>query len=76
MMEKVLMSTSIREAPSLPKITVDELRRRWGKFDDVELAAIKSSADLVANIQTKYNLDNEHAQKKVDLWAQGRDFDL
>jgi hypothetical protein len=47
-----------------------------GKFDDIELAAITSSVDLVANIQAKYDLDSEQAQKKVDLWAQGRDFDL
>jgi hypothetical protein len=75
-MEKVSRLVSIPEVSSQSKITLDDLRRRWGKFDDLELAAITSSVDLVANIQAKYDLDSEQAQKKVDLWAQGRDFDL
>jgi hypothetical protein len=76
LMEKVSRLVSIPEVSSQSKITLDDLRRRWGKFDDLELAAITSSVDLVANIQAKYDLDSEQAQKKVDLWAQGRDFDL
>jgi len=52
-----------------PKFSLDDLRRRWGKFDETELAAIRNSADLVMQIQAKYGLDKEQAQSRVDLWA-------
>ena len=55
-----------------PKFSLDDLRRRWGKFDETELAAIRDSADLVMQIQAKYGLDKEQAQTRVDLWAAGR----
>ena len=57
-----------------PEITVSDLRRRWGKFDEAELAAIRNNADLVMQIQAKYGLDKREAQTSVDLWAKGRDF--
>jgi hypothetical protein len=53
---------------------VDDLRTRWGKFDDVELAAIRSSSDLVRQIQAKYGLDKAQAQTNFDIWAHGREF--
>jgi hypothetical protein len=57
-----------------PKISLDDLRRRWGKFDDAELAAIRTKTGLVMQIQAKYGLDKEQAQTNVDSWANGRDF--
>jgi hypothetical protein len=55
-----------------PQFSLDDLRRRWGKFDETELAVIGDSADLVVQIQAKYGLDREQAQTRVDLWANGR----
>jgi hypothetical protein len=68
------MSANISGATSRSKITLDDLLRRWGKFDEAELEAITSNADLVTQIQTKYGLDARQAQTNVDLWANGRDF--
>ena len=42
-----------------PRITVSDIRKRWGKFDEAELAAIMGNGDLVAQIQAKYGLDKE-----------------
>jgi hypothetical protein len=71
-MAKVLMSTNSSGVTSRTKITLDDLLRRWGKFDEAELAAISSNADLVTQIQMKYGLDAKQAQANVDLWAKGR----
>jgi hypothetical protein len=64
-----------RQTPDLtpkPQFSLNDLRRRWGKFDESELAAIGDSADLVVQIQAKYGLDREQAQTRFDLWAKGR----
>jgi hypothetical protein len=55
-------------------IGVPDIGQRWGKLDEVELAAIKSRDDLVMQIQAKYGLDKLQAQTSVDLWAKGRAF--
>ena len=72
-MAKVLMSSNISGTPSRSKITLDDLLRRWGKFDEVELKAITTNADLVTQIKAKYGLDAKQAQTNVDLWAKGRE---
>ena len=65
-------SIKTSEMTPRPKFSLDDLRRRWGKFDETELAAIRDSADLVLQIQAKYGLDKEQAQTRVDLWAAGQ----
>ena len=72
-MSKSPRKRSVR-ATARSKITVNDLRRRWGKFDEVELAALKDNEDLVAQIQTKYSLSKEQARTNFDLWAMGRTF--
>ena len=57
-----------------PRIAVKDIHRRWGKFDEIELSAIKNSADLVMQIQALYGLDKKQAQTNVELWAKGRVF--
>ena len=57
-----------------PRIGVSDLRQRWGKLDEVELAAIKSRRDLVMQIQARYGLDKLQAETNVDEWANGRQF--
>lgn len=49
-----------------------EITQKWGKFNDAEVAAIKSRDDLVAQVQTKYQLDKTQAQRDVDAFAKGR----
>lgn len=73
-MVEIQKSTETLSATLNPKISLDDLRRRWGKFDETELAAIKSNTDLVMQIQAKYGLDKKQAQTRVDLWANGREF--
>ena len=73
-MLKDLETTENMAIASNPKITSIDLRRRWGKLDEVELAAIRTSADLVMQVQAKYGLDKRQAQADVDVWANGRDF--
>jgi hypothetical protein len=56
-------------------ISVADLRLRWGKLNDRELAAIKSRHDLVRQIQSKFGLNRMQAQTNVDVWAAGRMFE-
>ena len=56
------------------KIGLLEIRERWGALDEVELAAIRSRADLVMQIQARYGLDKLQAETNVDVWANGRQF--
>ena len=54
------------------RIGVRDIGQRWGKFDEVELAAIKSRSDLVRLIQAKYGLNKLQAETNVDVWESGR----
>jgi hypothetical protein len=49
-----------------------EISQKWGKFSAQEIAALKSKDDLVAQVQSKYQLDKAQAQKEVDTFAKGR----
>jgi hypothetical protein len=55
-------------------IGVRDIGQRSGKFDEVELAAIKSSSDLVRMIQAKYGFNKLQAETNVDVWESGRRF--
>jgi hypothetical protein len=55
-------------------ISVPDIRQRWGKLDEVELASIKSRSDLVMQIQAKYGLNKLQAETNVDVWTNGRRF--
>ena len=55
-------------------IDVRDIGQRWGRFDEVELAAIKSRSDLVRLIQAKYGLNKLQAETNVDVWESGRRF--
>ena len=56
------------------RIGVRDIGQRWGKFDEVELSAIKSRSDLVRLIQAKYGLNKLQAETNVDVWESGRRF--
>jgi hypothetical protein len=56
------------------RITVADLRRRWGKFDETELAAIEHRLEFVQKVQEKYGMSKEQADRDVEAWANGRVF--
>ena len=56
------------------RISALDIRERWGNFNEVELASIKSRSDLVRQIQAKYSLNKLQAETNVDVWAKGRQF--
>jgi len=49
-----------------------EIQQKWGRFNAQEIAALKDKDDLVAQVQTKYQLDKAKAQSDVDAFAKGR----
>ena len=49
-----------------------EIAQKWSKFTDQEVSALKDKDELVAKIQSKYQLDKAQAQRDVDAFAKGR----
>jgi hypothetical protein len=49
-----------------------EIQKQWSKFTYQDVAALKSKDDLIAQVQSKYQLDKVQAQKDVDAFAKGR----
>ena len=47
-------------------------RRKWSKFSEQELSALKNKDDLVTKIVAKYALAKSQAQRDVDALLQGR----
>ncbi len=70
------MSNTTQSAVGKPQAPVPglrgEIQAKWGKFDEQEIAALKDNNDLVAQLQTKYQLDRAQAQRDVVAFAKGR----
>jgi len=49
-----------------------EIRAKWGKFDEQELAELKSGEDLAAKVAAKYGLAPDVAQGEVTILLNGR----
>lgn len=49
-----------------------EIQQTWSKFSSEEIAALKTTDDLVAQVQSKYQLDKAKAQSDVTAFAKGR----
>ena len=73
-MDKIAKILRCTESIFRHGIVISDMRRAWGELDEVELAAVKSRADLVMQVQANYGLDKNQAQTRVDLWAHGREF--
>lgn len=56
------------------KILPAEISTKWDKISAQEATAMKAKGDLVSQVQAKYGVNREQAQKDVDSWANGRDF--
>jgi hypothetical protein len=50
----------------------DEIASKWAKLTTQEIADLKNNDDLVAQVQSKYQLDKTQAQRDVDAFAKGR----
>ena len=61
--------------PATPqKILAKDIHAKWEKISDQEASGMKVKGDLVSQVQAKYSLSQEQAQKDVNSWANGRDF--
>jgi hypothetical protein len=49
-----------------------EIRAKWSKFSEEEVAALKGSNDLVTQLVAKYGLEKAQAQRDVDALMRGR----
>jgi hypothetical protein len=49
-----------------------DIRAKWGKFSEDDLAALVSNDDLVSQIATRYKIDRAQAKAAVDAMMQGR----
>ena len=54
------------------KAILKEIRAKWDKFSEQDLAALKGKDDLVTQIVAKYSIDKAHAQRDVDALLKGR----
>lgn len=59
-------------AASNPEGMRSEIAEKWPKITAEEISELKSKDDLVAQVQSKYQLDQGQAQKDVDAFAKGR----
>lgn len=60
--------------PGAQKIVAKDIHAKWDKISDVEASGMRQTSDLVSQVQAKYSLSSEQAQKDVNLWANGRSF--
>lgn len=51
-----------------------EIHAKWSKFSETDVAAFKSSDELVTQVVSKYGLDKAIAQRDVDALVKGRTF--
>ena len=68
------MTQADRVAPPIQQDTDmrNEIRAKWGRFDNEEIAALKNNDNLVAELQLRYKLNRTEAQRDVDMFAYGR----
>jgi uncharacterized protein YjbJ (UPF0337 family) len=51
---------------------IQDIRAKWGKFSESDLAALKGRDDLVAQVVTKYGQEKDQVQREVDTLLKGR----
>jgi hypothetical protein len=55
-------------------IVLKEIGAKWNKFSDHELSLLRTRDDVVKQVQGKYGLNQEQAQRDVDALLKGRAF--
>jgi hypothetical protein len=66
-------STTPADAANTRKVLLQEIRVKWGKFSEQELAGLKSNDELVTQLAAKYGLTRDAAQRDADAMRKGRD---
>ena len=61
-----------RASATSPSGMRSEIANKWSKISAQEITALKTKDDLVAQVQSKYQLDKAQAQKDVEAFANGR----
>lgn len=51
---------------------LNDIRAKWGKFSEDDLAGLVNNDDLVNQISVRYRIDRTKAQTDVDALMQGR----
>jgi hypothetical protein len=59
-------------ANEIKQSVLKEIRAKWSKFSEEEVAALKGSNDLVTQVVAKYGLEKAQAQRDVDALMKGR----
>jgi hypothetical protein len=62
------------QTPEAAKIIRTDIKAKWDKFSDQDLASLKNKDELVNQVVTKYGLERNVAQKDVDALLKGREF--
>jgi hypothetical protein len=62
-------------AQSAPqKISAKDIHTKWDKISEQEASGMKLTSDLIAQVQAKYGLSPDQAQRDVSAWAGNRSF--
>jgi hypothetical protein len=59
---------------SSPKISAKEIHVKWDKISEVDASGMRLTSDLVTQVQAKYALSADQAQRDVNAWTNGRSF--
>ena len=62
------------QTPEAAKMIRTDIKAKWDKFSDQDLASLKNKDELVNQVVTKYGLERNVAQKDVDALLKGREF--
>jgi hypothetical protein len=54
------------------QIVLREIGRKWNKFSEQDLSALKNKDDVVAQVVAKYGLEKAQAHREVDALMKGR----
>jgi len=61
-----------QSANEIKQSFLKEIRAKWNKFSEEEVAALKGTNDLVTQLAAKYSLEKAQAQHDVDALMSGR----
>ncbi len=56
------------------KLSAKEIHVKWDKISEQEASGMKLTNDLITQVQAKYSLSADQAQRDVNAWANGRSF--
>ena len=62
------------QTPEAAKMIRTDIKAKWDKFSDQDLASLKNKDELVNQVVTKYGLEKNVAQTDVDALLRGREF--